>query len=169
MQQTIVYSNGQAAEIQGGTLTRLSLQASLGSQTPDFPLPFLLSALNDPEISLQYVGLEALNDVAVHHVRVWNTFSSTPALQPLANFTLADLWVDPSSNLPLRISYGRRDAEGATPTLRVDLSFSGYSNVGGVLYPFKIQKALNGSPWGTVTIQKVVLNIGLMDSDFAVQ
>jgi hypothetical protein len=145
------------------------MELALTSQSPDFPLPFLAAALSSPDMTFQFVGQESLNGRVVNHVRFWNTFASNSSLQSLADFTAVDLWVDAATGLPARLSYLRRAAGGAAPRIPVDVYYSNYQNLGGVLYPFLIQKSLNGTPWTTITISSVAFNVGLTDSNFPVQ
>ena len=135
----------------------------------DFPLALLANALNNPDTAYKYVGLENLNNASAHHVQFWNSFASVPKLQRISGLSVRDIWIDSSSGLPLKISYLRHEGGGNAPTIAVDASFSDYRNVSGVLYPFSIQRSLNGTPWATITIQSVVLNTGLTDSNFPVQ
>jgi hypothetical protein len=55
------------------------------------------------------------------------------------------------------------------PRIPIEVFFSDYRNVGGVLYPFSIRKSLNGTPWTTIAIAQVQVNTGLKASDFVLQ
>jgi hypothetical protein len=168
-QRAVVYSNGDAKEVTGSQSVNPPLQLIVTDQCPDFPLPLVLSALNNSDESFQYVGTETLNGGPAQHVRVWNTFASKPPLQGLASFSTTDFWLDPSSGLPLKIAYSRRAGGGAVPAIPVAVSFSNYTNVNGVLYPFQINKSFNGTPWQTITIQSVSFNTGLTAAQFQVE
>ncbi|MGA8221248.1 MAG: hypothetical protein WB780_06295 [Candidatus Acidiferrales bacterium] len=165
---TTVYSQGQASQIVGSTPTLLTTELSLCSQSSDFPLPLLTATLNNPDTAYKYVGLESLKGASAHHVQIWNTYNSTPWLQSLSSFTVRDIWLDAASFLPQRFSYIQRVAGGSEPGIAVDVYYSNYQNVVGALYPFSIQKSYNGTPSATITIQNVVLNTGLSDSDFPI-
>jgi hypothetical protein len=167
--QEVVFSRNQACEIAGSTRKPLKLELVVTSQSPDFPLALLASALGNPDTNVQYIGLESLNGAAAHHIRFWNTFTSQVDWQPLADFSSRDIWIDSTSGLPLKLSYHRRPASGPVYALPVEVFYSDYRNIGGALYPYSIQKSLNGTPWVTITIQNVALNTGLTDSDFPVQ
>ena len=147
-------------------VARLELAAS--SQTPDFPLPLIAWALASSDASASYVGLEQVNGEAVHHIRIWNSFASNAALKSLAEFSVRDVWIDGSKFLPHKIAYLRRTAGGAVPRIPVEVSYTDFQSISGVLYPFLIQKNSNGTPWLTITITSVKLNTGLSDTDFPV-
>lgn len=167
---TLVYSRGAAAEIQGSSSQYLQLELAVTCQSPDFPLPLLVGALNNADFAFQYVGAETFDDGSpVHHIRFWNTFASQPKLAPLADLSARDLWIDAVSGLPRKLSYVRRAARGAEPGILVEVFYSNFRDVGGALSPFLIQKSLNGTPWATMTITSVTLNAGLTDANFPVQ
>jgi hypothetical protein len=166
---TIVYSQGQASTVSGSTPTNLPMERAVTSQSAFFPLALLAGALNSADTSYKYIGLEALNGSSAHHIQLWNSFASTPKLQGLANFSIREIWIDAGSSLPIKISYTRRDASGALAGIAIEATYSDYRNVGGVLYPFSIQASMNGTPWATITVQSVMLNTGLTDSNFPVQ
>ena len=164
-----IYSNGLANEVEGTTVKSLQLELVVNSQCPDFPLPFLAAVLNDPDSGIQYVGLESVDCSPVHHIRFWKGFSIKPKLQHLAEFSVKDVWLEAASGLPRKLSYVRRAASGSEPGIPVEVFYSDFRNVGGVLYPFRIEKSLNGTPWATITITNVVFNSGLTDGNFPVQ
>lgn len=167
--RAVIYSRGFANEVRGTTVKSLQLELVVTSQSPDFPLPLLAAALNNPDIALQYIGLETLAGVPVQHIRFWNSFGSQPTLKHLAGFSIRDVWLDAGTGLPRKLGYDRRAASGAEPRIALAVFFSDYRNVGGVVYPFRIQKSLNGTPWTTITIGSVAFNTGLTDADFPVQ
>lgn len=142
-----IYANGVAARVRGFEQERLSLEMAASSRSPNFPLPLLVAALNDIDSAFEYVGQESLDGVTVHHIRFWNTHASNLRLQHLAEFSLKDLWIDAASGLPTKLSYDQREGGGATPRIRVGASCSDYRDVGGVLYPFLIERIYNGTPW----------------------
>lgn len=168
-QRAIVYSNGEAKEINGASSTSPPLELIVTDQCPDFPLPLLLSSLSTSDQAIHYVGAETLDGKSVQHIQVWNTFSSNPALQNIAPFSTKDIWLDAISGLPLKIAYSRRAGSGAVPTIPVEVTYSNYTKVNGILYPFQIDKSLNGTPWMTITISIVSFSTGLTDSHFQVE
>ncbi len=164
-----IYSRGMADEFEGTSAKSLQLELVVTSQSPDFPLPLLAATLNDPDSAARYVGLESLDGTPTHHVRFWKAFARHPKLQHVAEFSAKDLWLDAASGLPRKLAYVRRAASGAEPGIPLEVLYSDYRNVGGVLYPYRIEKSLNGTPWATISIANVVFNSGLTDTNFPVQ
>jgi len=168
-QRAIIYSKDDAKEVGAGQSVNAPLELIVTDQSPDFPLPLLLSVLNNVDEAIRYIGQEVLNGESAQHIQVWNTFASKPRLRELAPFSTKDIWFDSASGLPLKIAYIRQAGQGAVASFRVEVFFSNYNNVGGVLYPFQINKSYNGTPWQTITIQSVSFNTGLTDAQFQVE
>jgi len=168
-QRVVIYNNGEAKEVNGSNSVIPTLQLIVVDQCPDFPLPLLSAFINNPDESIRYVGQETLQGASVQHIEVWNTFASKPRIQKLAPFSVREIWLDATSYLPVKVAYSRRAGGGAYPAIPVAITFSSYKNVSGVLYPFQINKAYNGTLWETIAIQSVAFNTGLTDSDFQVQ
>ncbi|MGB8473518.1 MAG: hypothetical protein WCE61_05460 [Candidatus Acidiferrum sp.] len=168
-QRAVVYSNGDAKEINGASSSSPPLELIVTDQCPDFPLPLLLSSLSTADEAIHYVGAETLDSQPVQHIQVWNTFSSNPVLKNIAHFSTKDIWLDAISGLPLKIAYSRRPGSGAVPAIPVEVTYSNYTKVNGVLYPFQIDKSLNGTTWMTITISIVSFNTGLTASHFQVE
>jgi len=167
--RTISFSDGIAREKINGVAATLSLERTLSARSASFPLPFIAGALSNPDEAFQFVGTEYVDGQQLNHVRLWNTFSSKPSLQTLAEFSMTDLWLDANTALPWRISVTLREGGGSSPRIPLDLYFSNYQNVAGILYPSLIQKSLNGTPWITITISNLSFNTGLSDASFFVQ
>lgn len=165
-QRAIIFSNGDAKEINGNQSVNPPLELIVVDQCADFPLPLLSAFLSNPDESFLYIGQESLNGESVQHIQVWNSFASKPRLQKLAPFSMRDIWFDSTSYLPVKVTYSRRAGEGSVPAIPVEIDFSGYQNVNGVMYPFQINKSYNGTPWQTITIQSVSFNTGLTDAQF---
>ena len=167
--ETLVYSNGGSVLTVDQTTQSLSMEASQSSQSAVFAMPLLAQLLSTPGIVMQFIGMEAVNGASCEHVRTWNSFNSSPKLQFLSDFTTKDFWIDTASGVVKRLSYQIRDAGGDAPITTMDIYYHDYRSMGGVLYPFFIQKSWNGTPWATITIQTVLFNSGLSDSNFPTQ
>lgn len=139
---TVTYSSGKATEVQSSAASPLPLERAVTSQAPEFPSALLSAALVNPDLAYQFVGIEAVDGIQAAHVRFWNTFSSDPDLQQLADFTTTDLWISAGSALPYKLSYTQHEGGGDAPQAPVDIYYSDYRTVNGVLYPYLIKKSL---------------------------
>jgi hypothetical protein len=123
--RTVVYSHDLAAQRSNGVLSALQLELAVTSQSPSFPLPLLVNILNNQDSTLQYVGLETINGLNYQHVRTTNTFASTADLQPLAEFSVRDFWINAATGLPWKVAYGWRAGRGSPPRLSVEVTYEG--------------------------------------------
>lgn len=159
--------NGDAAECKGGLCSPLPLEQSVTSFSVQFPLVWLQRALLTPEATFQYVGAETIHGVATHHIRFWDF--NDPGFAKIWAASAKDLWVGVDSQLPVRLSFVQRMNWGGDEGVPVVVSFSDYRTTGGFLVPFQVERTQNGSPWITVQINQVEINVGLLDSEFSLQ
>jgi len=165
----IVYSRGRAFQAEKGHSGELWPELVVSSQGSSFPVAVVGSAFLNPDAAFRYLGLENLDGTQAHHIRFWNTFPSQPGLQHLAEFSTKDIWIDQVSSLPRRLSYFRRAALGSEGPVAIELSYANFQGIDGVLYPCRIEKSLNGTHWATIVIERVFINSGLTDTDFALR
>jgi hypothetical protein len=165
---TYIYSRGRASTIDNGSPGKLPMDVSVSAACPYFPLPLIAGALANPDESFAYIGLETLNGTGVQHVQFWNTFASIPELQHLSHLSLRDVWIDTTTGLPQKISFTRPSESDSNVRIHVDVHLSEYRNVSGVIYPFRVEVSLNGTPWLTINLQNVTFNTGLDDRSFPV-
>jgi hypothetical protein len=166
---TVVFASGQASNVEPSQTTPYSLERAASSQCFYFPLPYLSGILNNSDYSIQYVGQETVGSSTANHIVVQNTFNSTPSYQFLSPFTVADIWIDSSNGLPVKIGMIRRDGGGSSPKIPISVAYSNYQTVAGVTYPYTIQEYVTETLWATTTVQSVTYNSGLSDSTFSVQ
>lgn len=165
---SVIYSSGQASRVDTTGTSVLPMELAASSQCLYFPLPFLSGLLNNSDFSLQYVGQESLDSSQANHIRVQNTYASSPSLQFLSDFTTADIWLHASTALPVRISSTRRSGGGSSPKIPISVSYSNYQKVSGVQYPFTVQEYFTGTLWAITSIQSVTFNSGLTDANFPI-
>ncbi len=165
----LVYARGQAAQIDGDKLKTSNLEFAVSSQAPTFPLVIVAAALGNPDSALEYVPLENMGGKSSHHIRFWTNFSANPNLKHLAEFSKKEIWVDPASGLPLKLTYEQRAGKGE-PAVRFECSYSDFQTTGGVLYPFVVECSVNGTPWAKMRFDTVLLNSGqVTQNDFKVR
>ena len=165
---TVVFANGEANKMEASQTTAYPLELAASNQCLYFPLPYLSGVLSNADYSIQYVGQETLGSSTANHIVVQNTFNSVANLQFLSRFTAADIWLDATTGLPLKIAMIRRFGGGSARQYPFFVSYSNYQSVSGVRYPFTIQEYVTGTLWAATTIQSVTFNSGLTDSGFSI-
>lgn len=167
--ESVTYSRGFAKRQERGNGRELQLELAVASQSSAVPLFLIAAALADTDTTVEYRGLEQSAGSTAHRIRFWKTFSSNPKLKHLTEFAAREIWVDSVSSLPVRLAYEHREGRGSADRFRYEVSYSDYRNVGGALYPFRVERNLNGTPWETIQIDRVILQNGLSSSDFAIR
>jgi hypothetical protein len=165
---SVIYSKGDANRVDSSGINYLSLEFAASNQCFYFPMPYLSGLLGNPDVSIQYVGQETVDTSQAIHVRVRNTFNSTPTYQFLSDFTVVDIWLDATTFLPAKIGMIRREGGASYPRIPISFRYSNYQNVSGVQYPFAIQEFYTDTLLVTTAIQSVTFNSGLTDTNFPV-
>jgi hypothetical protein len=164
-----IYNDGSALERQGDLTRSLSKELAAGTSSSQFPLVALQALLAEPDNVFEYVGREAVEGRQTNHVRVRNTFSSRPDLQPMSEVTARDLWIDTSTRLPVKLALRRFDGRGGTYAVPVAFVYSDYRSVGGKLFPFHVEQNLNGTPYASIAITSVTFDTSVSDDVFDVR
>jgi hypothetical protein len=119
-----------------------------------------LAFTNNSNQVLSYVGLENLNGESVQHLNsVWNGSA----------LTSMDFYLDASTFLPAAANLTIHPDSDATTNIPVQVLFSNYQSVNGILVPFHIQELLSGTVLLDFTAISAVINSGLSDSLFTIQ
>jgi len=165
--RVIVFSQGAAISKQNAKATKLNSAIALMAQSSLFPSSILAGMLNNPDVSVQYSGLESLGSAQAHHFILTDTFRSSPDLQDFSKLTQRDLWVDSSSLLPVQLSYALSTGAGSGDiAVPVTVTYSDFAVSAGVTYAQHIGVSLNGTPWLSVSVTSISINSGLSPSEF---
>jgi hypothetical protein len=125
-----------------------------------FPIFSSLASANDPNQTLTYIGLETLNGESVQHLHsVWSG----------QQLTAMDFYLDAATFLPVAINFSAHPDNDPVTNTAMQILFSDYQNVNGVLVPYHIQELLNGTLLLDFTATSSIVNSGLLDSLFAIQ
>lgn len=117
------------------------------------------------------VGPDERFGVKVEHFSVYeNPNFPRPAVGvSYQHLTQLDYFLDPSTSLPVSISYNIHPDSNAGQDIPVDVEFSDYRIVAGVRIPFHIQKFINRTLLLDIQLQGAAINSGISSSAFAIQ
>ena len=112
-----------------------------------FPAFAISSALSAPNAVLTYVGPETRDGQSVIHITASQQFPamSGNAASLTQHLTQTEIFLDPSTNLPVALAFNTHPDNNALLDLPVELLFSNYQIVGGAKIPMRVQKFLNNS------------------------
>lgn len=161
-------SNGQSAWIvdTDGTAKYVTQRALAPVGIGFWPQLFLARDLADTTSDVEYIGSETQNGAQVQHVRVTrheNTFA-----RPELNRTRYDVYLDPSTGLVLGVEFLRRAPANLRMFIPVQLRFSDYRSVAGLMIPFQIAEYVRGQLHNQTQITTFQVNQGAQLSDFTV-
>jgi hypothetical protein len=134
------------------------------------PALTIQSAINDPQISLTYVGQGTKAGVSVQHIQIsrvvpGQTATATSLIQRLSQ---VDIYLDSTSNLPVAVNFNIHSDTDAGLDLPIEIQFSGWHSVGGFQVPSRIQRFLQGSLTLDLSGVTISVNTGLPQSDFTI-
>ncbi len=134
-----------------------------------FPALSVLAQTSDSIVSVAFVGQETKIGAPVNHIRFWIQSPSLSAADntTLGQLTQTDFYLDSTSHLPVAIVFNTHPDNDALTNIVVEVDFSSYQSVNGVLVPFRIQKLLNNSLTLDLTVTSVGVNQGLTATDFS--
>jgi hypothetical protein len=148
----------------------MALHNTLAGAVWFFPPLSVLSQSAGPNALVSYVGEEAKLGVSVQHIRIAAQNSSLTASENsmLQQFSVTDFYLDPSTFLPVAMVYATHPDSDQNTDIIVEVDFSDYRAVRGVLIPFHIRKYFNASLCWDLTVTSASMNTGLASSMFSV-
>lgn len=147
--------------------TNVMSSLSLGNAgITHLPVFSVLAQWSNPQVILQYVGLEQIGSENVHHIRMQQPFSQNIGLgnydQPL------DLYIDTQSFFLVKMLYVQRAPSDLTIAVQVEADYSNYQQMSGIMVPMGVTYVTNGS--GTIfqAVSSFAINQGTQPNDFVV-
>jgi len=119
---------------------------------------------------LAYVGLEDHDGQSVQHLRSYQfqiSASAGPSINPQQLSTM-DFYLDAATFLPVAIDFDAHPDNNATANIPIEIEFSNYQTVGGVVVPMHIQRYQQGLLMIDIQVTSVSFNAGLPLSLFAI-
>jgi len=137
-----------------------------------FPALTSLSAVNtDATLVLVYVGPETKNGRSVQHIQSYHYVSSK--ISKVTTFaqqmSTVDYFLDSQTLVPTSITFNAHPDDDSTTNIAVEVDFSNYQLVNGILFPFHVTKFWQGNVLLDFTITNMAVNSGLPDSLFSMQ
>jgi hypothetical protein len=131
----------------------------------------VVEGMLDTNTILRYVGREMRAGISVDHVQLHRTNSekNQKISQDLEKLSSVDVFFDASSHLPQALIYNAHPDNDYGRDIPVEIRFSGYRSVNGVMVPYRIQRLLQGVLNLDLTVSTAAVNSGLTDGDFAFQ
>ncbi|HEV2416459.1 MAG TPA: hypothetical protein VGX94_01510 [Terriglobia bacterium] len=176
---TLNLDNGQRQEIRNGFMGAWS--GTDGAAHPMaghncwadaswfYPLLTLENAAADPTLSVAFAGPTTINGEAVEELvlsRVMPNQSATVTAE-IQKLSTVHFYLDSSSLLPVEIEFNTHPDKNFYQDIPLDVEFSDYRPVSGVLVPFHIQKFIQHSLLLDLEVSGAAVNSGLSAGEFA--
>jgi hypothetical protein len=130
--------------------------------------PPLGSLAGGPNTLLSYVGAETRNGQAVQHIQSHVYRSPDYSRPSIRELSTMNFYLDASTSVPIAITYDVHPDNDAGSNLPVEVEFSDYQRVSGVLTPMHIQVHVQGTLLLDVSVSSALFNSGLQLSEFSI-
>lgn len=130
-----------------------------------FPVLSSVSQIGSKRFVFKYIGQEQHGGVNTQHIQIFQVGQQFPsaALQHLSS---VDVYLDVASSLPLAVATTTHPDNDMNADLPVEVRFTNYQPVSGIMVPFHFQQMLNGGVVLDVTVTSATFNSGLPASLF---
>ena len=177
---TLNLTNGQRVEVRSGTnggwtgpdgtQYAMALHNCWVEADWFFPALTLQALQTDPTLGVAYLGAAEWNGAGVIHLQFFHiipgqTAFMTAQIQGLSTW---DLYLDPQSLLPLALDYNTHPGNNLAKNIPMEIQFAGYSAVGGVQVPSRIQRFEQGTLALDLAVSQAKVNSGVAPSTFTI-
>lgn len=128
-----------------------------------FPVP-LLASLSTPNTAAEYLGAGEKGE----HLKITRSAAEASAeWQGITRkLSATEVYLNPTTALPEAVTFNIHPDDDYGTDIPIEVRFSDYRDVNGIRVPFSIQRYLNNGLVLDISIENVVVNSGLPDSDF---
>jgi hypothetical protein len=136
-----------------------------------FPAFTIASLISNTNVIVTYVGLENWEGASVIHISASQQFPSLPAdaAARMQHLTAVDLYLDPSTFLPLSYVYNSHPDDNALLDIPTEIRYSDYRTIGGAQMPLHVQKFINNTLTLDLQFQNASLNTGITAAQISAQ
>jgi len=130
--------------------------------------PALSSLSAGPNVVLSYVGLEARNGGTVQHLRAIQQVQGPVLNTNMQKLTTMDWYLDATTFLPVAVTFNTHPDNNLNSDLLVEVDYSNYQKINGILVPGRIQRYQQGALMLDVTVTGASFNSGLSLTNFSI-
>jgi hypothetical protein len=127
----------------------------------------VLSQLSNPSLVVSFVGQETRAGATVQHLHFAYQSASPDPTGFFQGLSAEEVYLDAKTFLPVAITFNAHPDNDASVNISIEIDFSAYQSVNGVLVPFQIQKLINNGLVLDLTINSAKINQGLTAADFS--
>lgn len=167
---SITVVNGLSVSNQGSDgITQLSMSDRSGKTFEMFPFLALLDWTSNSDAIVSDEGVEVIEGVNLRHFlveRLPSELSDPDLQQAYRKMSRCEVYIDPASMLPVRIRYYEHPKDWRFD-IPIDVVFSDFRSVNGVLMPFVSTRYLHGQEVDEFHFSTMTFGVSLSESDFS--
>lgn len=127
----------------------------------------MLAGLRDPDAIVSYIGIETLNGMQVHHLRIQrHPLAELNVSAEVSQMTSKDFYIDASSFLVVKIEDQAYRDDTENDSLPHSVVFSKYVATDGILLPLVIDESIHDVPMSHIELDSARFNSGVDSSAF---
>lgn len=160
--------SGAGWQIGPNSNATFSIGEIFGKQLEVIPFLAVLDWGTATDTTVQYIELATIDGVQLLHLSISrsSSLSTTPEFQAaFQQMSTCDLFLDPQSYLPARLTYNEFPNDGRVG-VPVTLLFANYQQIAGIQIPTVVTQVRYGTKVAEYDFQSVVLNAAITPSDF---
>jgi hypothetical protein len=165
---TYILNQDAAVVVTPTSVEFIPIHSAISESPFVFPFFSVMLLASEPNVATQYVGTETVNGQQADRVDLLRQPGATDPLTTLRSVAShLVVWVSTSTGLPVQIQETHIANDNPTAIANVVRVFSNFRTVSGVSMPFQQDVSVGQNKQYSVQLQSVNLNVGLLDSDFA--
>ena len=140
------------------SVSGLNCLAAMPWFAPALLAPF--AAQHTDTLSVTDDGAQTWNGTAVHQIsyRMLLTGKDAGVMARLTEATRVKVFFDPTTLLPVGVEYNLHPDADDLRSIPVDVAFTDYRPVGGVMLPFHVVRSINGTVQLTLSLSNVLVS-----------
>jgi hypothetical protein len=152
-----------------GTVRHQFSNNTVAERIDHIPALSILTEWQSSTTEIRYVGADTLNGSPVQVIAISFIPTTDPKWVGFYRSTTQTLfYVDQATNLVSKIQYQNFAENDSNVSEKIEIFFTSYQAVNGVLVPFAQASYADGRPRSTLTFTSVAFNTALSDTEFAV-
>ena len=163
---TFVSNTGNGFLLINGKKQNLASWATEYERPEHLPALSLMADYLNPNLQIQYIGLETINGTPVHHVRL-SVLSIDPSQQAIEDLISEfHVYIDQKTFLVTLTRHFDFSPETLVNRSPVDTVFSDYRSQNGTMLPFHLTRFIAAQQDSDIVFSSISLNATIPDSDF---
>lgn len=164
----VVYAQGQGFHSEQGNEEWLRTHSVVDRGLEQFPAFRLAVLLTAPQVSVSMGDVTRLNGEPVYEIKICRVLNFDALTNSMVSHSSrVEFLIDQKSYLPLRLRYYVHPEKDARVDWSMDITYSDYRPIQGVLMPFAVTQSFSGQQLGEFQISAIQANTGgLSDSLF---